>query len=81
MGTASKKTREDAFTAKLLRLYNLNSRKKATEKYLIDNVGKEVKMSDRTYVIMPNGSYRRTQSKQDIRYSAKREKTLTRKNK
>jgi hypothetical protein len=41
-------------------------------------VGKEVVMSDRSYVIMPNGSYKRLQTKQEIRYSAKREKVLAR---
>lgn len=81
MGTKSKKTRKEAEASKLMSIFEKSSKENVREKFLAENVGREIKMSDRTYVIMPDGCYRRTKPKQEIRYSKKREKVLNRKSK
>ncbi len=43
----------------------------ARSQYLVENAGKEVKYSDRTYLITPNGSYRRLQTKEEIKANRK----------
>lgn len=65
MGNVSK----NSDLAKLKRLkkeINKNLKKQAFGLYISENSGKEIKMSDRTYIITNNGSYHRVETKEEI---------------
>ena len=76
MGTVSKKTQAEAYLSKSYATFLRDTKEKERENFLAENVGKEINMSDRDYVITPDGSYKRVKSKQEIRYSSKRKGEL-----